>query len=441
MSGRLALIALLLLAISALAWAQWARGAPRARQREPGDVVTVIAANRPGPAAAGATSAAVRRFAAQSPYPPGPWRAANRSELERVVLWPSHLLIRYAGVQDADDVSFAVAGFHSVPPPPTRTRAEALALARQLAAEARAEPVRFAALVREHSEDIVRREAGGSLGGIAAAQLATWPEVLDALSVLAPGEISEPVESWFGFHVLQRRSPPAPAIVTGRRIVIGHAQSLATVAGHAVPTRSRDAALQLARSIYEGARAHPERFAALVEQHSEASDRVLGGDFGTWSNREPSPFPREVEVLDQLDIGEVCAPFDTPIGFEIVQRLPNRARPQYAIDGLRLRFDPKAPEADPHSRALVLEQARALNRSLLESPSLLPELQAQQSRVETQFEEGRGSPDVTAALASVDVGQFLPEPVRAPSHYVIGRRAPARPPVPPAEPVFDLPAR
>jgi hypothetical protein len=437
LSVRLALYALLVLFIGTIAWARWA---PHPRAHD--EVVTLIASNRPAPVAGGATSARARSFSSASPYPPGRWRSAARSELERIVLWPSHLLVRYAGVGDPSSVSFVKAGFRSLPPAPTRSRAEALALAKQLAAEARAEPARFAELVRQHSEDLVRREAGGSLGGISAAQLTDWPEVLDALSALAPGEISEPVETQYGFHLLQRRPPPAPDTVSGRRLIVGHTETqfLGALAIGAAPTRSREEALVLARSIHAKARAQPERFGEFVQRYSELRDRVLGGDFGTWSNREPSPFPREVEVLDRLEVGEVSPPFESLLGVEILQRVPNRERPEYAIDGFKLRFDPKAPAADPSSSARVFDEARALNQSLLESPALLEELQARHPRVVTQFEEGRGAPDMTAALSSIGIGQFIPEPVRSASSFVLGRRASPREwPAGPA-PLFELPA-
>lgn len=85
----------------------------------------------------------------QSPYPPGRWRS-NTMELERVVLWPSHLLIRHADVEVSGGVSFSLTDFRNGLPPATRTREQALALATELARHARREPERFAELVREH---------------------------------------------------------------------------------------------------------------------------------------------------------------------------------------------------------------------------------------------------------------------------------------------------
>ena len=375
-----------------------------------------------------------------APSPPGRWRQARRADLERLVLWPSHLLVRYAGARDTENVSFTMAGFHSVPPPPSRTREQALALAQRLAQQARAEPARFAALVRQHSEDIVRQKAGGSFGGVPAARFAPWPEVLDALLALKPGEVSEPVETWYGFHVFTRRAPPEPDTVTGRRIVVGHSQAewLGTLDGAEAPTRSRDAAWQHAQAIYEEAKASPDQFSRLVMQHSELRDRVLGGDFGTWSNREPCPFPAEVEVLDSLEAGVVAPPFDSLFGIQVIQRVPNRPRPEYALDGVALPFKVGVPEADPGSRSNVLITARSLAQRLREAPSLLPELQRRYSPIAAQWVDGRGSPEVSLAVAATPLGELLEEPVRSAQKYWVGRRVQ---PVEkaPIEPWFELP--
>jgi hypothetical protein len=375
----------------------------------------------------------------ESPYPPGRWRQ-HRESLRRLVLWPSHILIRFADAPAQADVSFTLVSFHSVLPPATRGRGEALELARDIARRARAEPKKFAELAREHSEDIVRRELGGSLGGIQAKQLSAWPGVLDALFAIAPGEVSDVVETRYGFHVFTRRAPPARQSVTGRRIVIGHERApwLGTLDAGAPPQRTREAALDLARAIFEQARSAPDRFEQLVAQHSELRDKVVGGDFGTWSNVEPCAFPREIEVLSQLRVGEVAGPFDSLFGVQIIRRVSDPERTEYAMEGIHLPFDLNAPEADPTSHSSALALARSLNERLLASPALLPELQKAQNSFKAQWTEGRGSPELLAQLASVKLGDVLPQPVRSATRYIIGRRIPPGPAAT-ADPLFELP--
>jgi peptidyl-prolyl cis-trans isomerase SurA len=59
----------------------------------------------------------------------------------------------------------------------------------------------FAELARTYSEDPVSAADGGDLGWVAPGQLV--PEFARAMSRLAPGAISEPVETPFGLHLIQ----------------------------------------------------------------------------------------------------------------------------------------------------------------------------------------------------------------------------------------------
>ncbi|HKO93286.1 MAG TPA: peptidylprolyl isomerase, partial [Polyangiaceae bacterium] len=284
----------------------------------------------------------------------------------------------------------------------------------------------------EHSEDIVTRESGGSLGGVPATQLLPWPEVLDALTALVPGEVSNVVETWYGFHVLLRRAAPEPDLVTGRRLVIGHDQArfLRALRGGSQPTRSREEAFALAQRLYERARTAPGEFPELVATYSELPDRVLGGDFGTWSNRELTPFPREVEALTQLAVGEVAPPLDSLFGIEVVMRVANPERASYALDGLQLSFDLEAPEGDPQSSANVQAEALRLNEALRRDPSQLDLLSQRYAPYREHWVEGRGLPEVTAAVREVSVGEVLRVPARVGTSIVIGRRIAAHAPEP-----------
>jgi peptidyl-prolyl cis-trans isomerase SurA len=69
----------------------------------------------------------------------------------------------------------------------------------------------FAAAAREFSEDAVSASNGGDLGWVRPKQLV--PEFENAMNALAPGAVSEPVQTPFGVHLLQvldRRQQSAP---------------------------------------------------------------------------------------------------------------------------------------------------------------------------------------------------------------------------------------
>ena len=74
------------------------------------------------------------------------------------------------------------------------TKAEAEAI------RAQATPANFAQLARERSTDPAAKSSGGDLGPVSSAAL--LPEVAQAARTLKPGQISQPVQTQFGWHLL-----------------------------------------------------------------------------------------------------------------------------------------------------------------------------------------------------------------------------------------------
>jgi peptidyl-prolyl cis-trans isomerase SurA len=105
-----------------------------------------------------------------------------------------HILVRYQGARNAADTI-------------VRTRDEARALAGMLHAQAVEDDADFAALARQHSED-ASAERGGELGSLGRGRLA--PQYEQAAFALRPGDVSDVVETDFGFHVIQRLPDEAP---------------------------------------------------------------------------------------------------------------------------------------------------------------------------------------------------------------------------------------
>ena len=60
----------------------------------------------------------------------------------------------------------------------------------------------FADLVTEYSQDQDTVETGGELGWLAQDQMGVVPTLVDAALALEPGEISEVIETYLGFHIL-----------------------------------------------------------------------------------------------------------------------------------------------------------------------------------------------------------------------------------------------
>jgi len=253
------------------------------------------------------------------------------------------------------------------------------------------------------------------------------------------------VETNYGFHIFQRSELPAAAELSGAHIVIGHehAQWLEVVARGPLPRRSREEALALARELYRQASADPNRFPDLVQQYSEDCDAAAGGDFGSWSTREPNPYPARMLRLQALRVGEVGPPVETNLGFELVRRTPPRQRADYEAHIVRIFFNPDAPAGDPSQRESVLAQAEAAARVLTRDPS---RFDAEAERITrdkivffSHWQSARGDPSFTLQLERLPPGGVTPEPILLDTSFLVAQRV-VPTPLPVAEIEFELPA-
>lgn len=147
-------------------------------QRQP-DAPEAARASAPAPPEA-------RRLGAPAENPSAP--AEPTPDLAVQSVGASHILVSYQGATRAK-------------PTVTRTKQEALVLARQLAAEARKPGTDFSQLAREASDGPSGVE-GGALPKFGRQQMVK--PFSDAAFALKPGEISDVVETNFGFHIIKR---------------------------------------------------------------------------------------------------------------------------------------------------------------------------------------------------------------------------------------------
>jgi len=212
-------------------------------------------------------------------------------------LWlaASHILIQYAGAPQAGtDV--------------TRTREEARKLAGELAAEAVA-GADFGELAREHSDGPTAPK-GGNLGVFPASRMV--PAFSEACALLGVGEVSEPVETKFGFHVIRRDREVE--LVSARHILVVHAESARKAPD---VTRTKEEGLARAREALEKLRSGGD-FAELAAEYSDGPTKVKGGDLGAF------PKGRKVPAFDEavfgLEVGAVSDIVETQLGYHIIMR-------------------------------------------------------------------------------------------------------------------------
>jgi hypothetical protein len=145
-------------------------------------------------------------------------------------------------------------------PVPQRSRAEALALAERVYLRARANPAEFSQLVDEFSEhrDAVR---GGDFGQWSTRELTPFRQAVEILSQLHVGDVAPPVDSLFGYQIIQRTPKRKRMHYSVSSIKV----SFDPTAGDAHPD-SRASAYRRLQPILETLRVDPRRFPEFQRQ-------------------------------------------------------------------------------------------------------------------------------------------------------------------------------
>jgi parvulin-like peptidyl-prolyl isomerase len=370
-------------------------------------------------------------------YPMGRWRLAPFNEVNRTVLWVSHILVM-SEASIPGDPSFRPLEWRPDPPMPKRTDAEALARGLKVADLAAEDPSKFGELARTYSDDVITRDAGGSLGGARAGQLPS--EYRDALATLKPGETSRVVRTALGYSILLRRDVPPAGDVGGQRIVIRYRGTVGGARGE--PShRSRAEALELARAVAAEAAVGSRPFETLVARYSENADAAQAGDMGVWSLRDPGFLPREIERLGQLRIGEVAGPIESIVGFEILKRTEANERPQYAMKAVQFQYDPALADSSERSREGALRLATDTAAELQKDPSRFDSLRAKYCCDDpSRWSLGRGPLGLSSALDGLQLGQIAIKPIESNLAFVVPQRVDPASVAPLPAPLYELPA-
>jgi hypothetical protein len=188
-----------------------------------------------------------------------------------------------------------------------RTREEAHAFALDVAAQARQGQTPFAELVRKFS-DHGDRLYDGDLGVWSTTAPGAHPREVETLARLEIGQIAEPIDSIWGFQVLQRTAP-----IPRGRYAMAAIRLRASAKAASEDSRSRTSVERQARSLARELRADPARFTA--EQAKHDSTGVESWDYG-------HGVPEITRALEPLAFGEVAAePVEQPPFFVIPLRL------------------------------------------------------------------------------------------------------------------------
>lgn len=137
-----------------------------------------------------------------------------------------------------------------------RGNEEALKLALEIRAKAMQSGADFAALAREYSEDPTAKSNGGNLGWFSAAQMEPRFSAA-AFALTKPGEISEPVLTSFGYHIIrlnERKAGEIPTFEAVRESVLDDVKReyITTQKNAATDGIFRDPTLKLNQAAIDG---------------------------------------------------------------------------------------------------------------------------------------------------------------------------------------------
>lgn len=184
---------------------------------------------------------------------------------------------------------------------------------------------KFPDLAARLSDDPSGRR-GGDLGTFGKGDMV--PEFEEVAFRLKPMEISNPVRTRFGFHVIQVLEHFPATDSTEERVHARHIM-IATKPSTSDEERARTRALALRDSLAKGA-----DFGALAKKYSaDAATADSGGYLGEIP--VPSLPPNMREVLTSMREGEISTPFKRDAGYHIFKVLGRSSESEYKFEDIK----------------------------------------------------------------------------------------------------------
>lgn len=180
----------------------------------------------------------------------------------------------------------------------------------------------FEEAAKEFSEDKPTATEGGFLGYITAFSLKSFYEIENAAYNMAPGDVSEPIRSKYGFHIVKVNDKrPARGEVETAHIMVQ------------VKNKDDEARVQqLIRKIHKELEGGAD-FAATAKKYSEdRSTAPKGGNLGVIKINQYEP-AFENAVFGLKNDGDFSLPFRSSVGWHIVKRV--RKIPLLPLDEMR----------------------------------------------------------------------------------------------------------
>ena len=196
---------------------------------------------------------------------------------------------------------------------------------------------KFAKVAAEVSEDPNSKQSGGDLGFFSRGHMI--PEFETATFALANGELSQPVRTSFGWHLIQAIERDTVKTVagadsldeTGKPVLEVHARHILL---RMTPT---DADVERTHATAEYVRDQARKgvdFTTLVHRYSKFSGPAdANGDVGFVSLNNLQPQIRT--GLDTLEVGQVSDVLTNQTGFNVFKVIDKHAEREYTLDEVK----------------------------------------------------------------------------------------------------------
>ncbi len=197
------------------------------------------------------------------------------------------------------------------PPNINRTKEEALAKINEVQAKLKG-GADFGETAKEYS-DCPSKLKGGDLGTFPARMMA--PPFAKATAALEIDQISDPVETIFGYHIIKGQKAEE---IGARHILLMHTESMRKPP---TITRTKEEAKKVIEEVLKKLKEDDADFAALAMEYSDCPSKAKGGDLGSFGKGRMAP-PFE-EAAFALKEGEISGVVETDFGYHIIERLPD----------------------------------------------------------------------------------------------------------------------
>ena len=162
----------------------------------------------------------------------------------------------------------------------------------------------FAALASQYSQDPGSKNSGGSLGFVRRGNLVT--EFESAAFTLAPGEISLPIKTEFGYHIIETQE------ILGEKIKVRHILI-------SPPLTDEDETLAYNKAVsLKDSSSTLSNFISIVKSHSmDDQTNTAGGSLG-WIDPNKYPIQEFGAVIGQIASNECAGPVRSEYGYHLL---------------------------------------------------------------------------------------------------------------------------